>query len=460
MPETRTKLADAILKSKAFDPEFYRRRYPDVDMSGLDPAQHYRRYGVLMRRAAGPGLAENPARLADYLPPPRARQSLRMAARMAEEYGYDVAVRYARAHVPQETAYTIDTLRANRALAAGDRAGWLTHLNRYIGHFGAAPITWAKDAGAEGAGTHLIDRFSADGLVPVTGGPLVSVIMPAWNAQATIAAAARSVLNQTWRNLELLIVDDASTDGTWGEMQQIAASDSRVRILRGRVNAGPYVAKNIALTMARGDWITGHDADDWAHPQRIEQHIGAILSAPTPPRASVPKMARLNPDGVVVRFAVESSYSTDGVTRMCPIATTFRTDFLRDTLGGWDCARFGADSELMSRTETLIGDEFTRLSLIAMFAIEMEGSLTNHPESGINPETGLSQTRKDYAAGWRQWHATLSPDQPEAARLHFPPQPGTPRPFAAPQGGAVPDDVVRHNLAAMTGLESTTTEAK
>ena len=84
------------------------------------------------------------------------------------------------------------------------------------------------------------------------------VMMPAWNSEDTLEAAAMSILDQTWQNLELLIVDDASHDDTWAVMEILARRDERVRITRNKVNVGPYVSKNVALGHARGDWITGH----------------------------------------------------------------------------------------------------------------------------------------------------------------------------------------------------------
>src|SRR5690606_13076944 len=114
------------------------------------------------------------------------------------------------------------------------------------------------------------NRLAALGAEAPRSGPLVSVLMPAFNAERTLKTAASSILQQTWRSLELIIVDDASTDATWRIAQDIAAADSRVTVRRNTTSVGPYVCKNLMLNLVQGEYITCHDADDWAHPQRLE----------------------------------------------------------------------------------------------------------------------------------------------------------------------------------------------
>lgn len=129
-----------------------------------------------------------------------------------------LALRYAGLHVPPKLAYAIEVMRANAALRRGDQAGWLAHLNAYLDQLGTAPVHL-------GAGETLPNRFRCAALSAVTGGLLITVILPAWNAKKTVRAATSSILDQSWRNLELLIVDDSSTDGSWGELQRLAAED-------------------------------------------------------------------------------------------------------------------------------------------------------------------------------------------------------------------------------------------
>ena len=101
--------------------------------------------------------------------------------------------------------------------------------------------------------------------------PLVSIMMPAYNAGKYIGRAIESVLAQTYENWELIIVDDCSTDNTY----EIAASykDPRIRIFRNDVNIGPGPSRNEAIKYSRGEWLAYLDADDIWLPQRLERLI-------------------------------------------------------------------------------------------------------------------------------------------------------------------------------------------
>ena len=99
--------------------------------------------------------------------------------------------------------------------------------------------------------------------------PEVSVIIPAYNSEKYLFQAIASALNQTYDNLEVIVVDDASTDQT----VRIARSfrDKRLKILENKQNLGVSGARNRALQAARGNWIALLDSDDWYAPQRIEK---------------------------------------------------------------------------------------------------------------------------------------------------------------------------------------------
>lgn len=112
--------------------------------------------------------------------------------------------------------------------------------------------------------------------------PLVSVIVPAYNAEAFIGQAISSVLGQTVSNLEIIIVDDNSPDMTGNVVLDYAAYDHRVRYLRLDNNLGPGGARNTALDAARGEWIAVLDADDWYEADRLEKLIHAAMLEDVP----------------------------------------------------------------------------------------------------------------------------------------------------------------------------------
>src|SRR5699024_495983 len=109
-------------------------------------------------------------------------------------------------------------------------------------------------------------------------GPLVSVILPAFNAESGIDTAINSILTQTWRNLELIIVDDCSTDNTVNVIKDYIKQNSRIRLYSTPNNSGPYVARNIALNEAKGEFVTINDSDDWSHAEKIEKQVNHLLA--------------------------------------------------------------------------------------------------------------------------------------------------------------------------------------
>ena len=111
---------------------------------------------------------------------------------------------------------------------------------------------------------------------------LVSVLMSVYNGAPTLEKAAASVLAQTYRNLELILCDDASTDDTWRIMQRIAAQDARVTVFQNKTNRGLGASLNGCLSRAGGEYIARQDADDVSDPDRIERTMDFLLSSGAP----------------------------------------------------------------------------------------------------------------------------------------------------------------------------------
>ncbi len=105
---------------------------------------------------------------------------------------------------------------------------------------------------------------------------LVSIIMPSWNTGRFIAESIQSVLNQTYQNWELIIVDDCSTDNTDNVVALF--SDQRIRYLHNEVNSGAALTRNRALREAQGEWIAFLDSDDLWKPEKLEKQIAFMVN--------------------------------------------------------------------------------------------------------------------------------------------------------------------------------------
>ncbi|BCX82133.1 hypothetical protein MIT9_P1718 [Methylomarinovum caldicuralii] len=103
----------------------------------------------------------------------------------------------------------------------------------------------------------------------------ISVIMPCHNAATYIAEAIGSVRNQTFRNWELIVVDDGSSDDSPEIVTRLAQEDGRIRLLR-QENQGPYPARNLGLRHAQGEYVAFLDADDWWDPTFLEKMHRAV----------------------------------------------------------------------------------------------------------------------------------------------------------------------------------------
>jgi glycosyltransferase involved in cell wall biosynthesis len=106
---------------------------------------------------------------------------------------------------------------------------------------------------------------------------LVSVIMPAYNAEKTIEKSIRSILMQDYRELEMIVADDGSTDSTPGIVERLAKEDSRVKLIRTEQNLGCYPARNAALRAAKGDYIAIQDSDDISLSTRIGTQLIPLM---------------------------------------------------------------------------------------------------------------------------------------------------------------------------------------
>ena len=107
-----------------------------------------------------------------------------------------------------------------------------------------------------------------------TKGPVVSVIIPTYNRKQTISRAIESILNQTYQDFEIIIVDDGSTDGT--DVAIHSFTDPRIRYTHHEHNRGAATARNEGITLARGKYIAFQDSDDESLPDRLERQVEVL----------------------------------------------------------------------------------------------------------------------------------------------------------------------------------------
>jgi glycosyltransferase involved in cell wall biosynthesis len=110
--------------------------------------------------------------------------------------------------------------------------------------------------------------------------PLISVVIPAYNVEPFIEEAIRSIMNQTYENLEIIVVDDASTDHTYQILQKLAAIDYRIKLFRNEKNKRIVETLNFGIEQVTGPYIVRMDGDDVSLPTKIEAQYNFLINNP------------------------------------------------------------------------------------------------------------------------------------------------------------------------------------
>jgi hypothetical protein len=227
----------------------------------------------------------------------------------------------------------------------------------------------------------------------------ISVIMPSYNAASSIGLSIESILSQTWHDIELIVVDDCSTDDTFEIAQRYAAQDDRVTAVRQPNNMGAYTARNVGVRLCTGDFITVHDSDDWSHPQKLEVQIAPLFedsrllgtfSFWVKVDRDMNIVGGWRPWGKLIEFN-ESSF-------------LFRRSLL-DSLGEWDSVRVTGDREFIWRAEAKYGEEaFAKVCKDAplSFSLASQTSLTQAQNTHV--KTVFYGLRRTYREAARWWH--------------------------------------------------------
>ncbi|AUL21273.1 glycosyltransferase family 2 protein [Bordetella holmesii] len=218
--------------------------------------------------------------------------------------------------------------------------------------------------------------------------------MCARDAESYIDNTLLSVERQTYQNIEIVAVDDGSTDNTFQHILAAASINARINPLRID-NCGTYAARNIALTRSRGSFITFLDADDVMLPRRIERQLGMVHAYRA--MACTSRLLRLTALGQLVSPRIYP------LIRHNPASMMMRREVL-DRLGPYEEVRFGADDEYEHRIRLHCGTgSVVRDADVHTIALHRDDSLTQSPTTGLNSPTGR-QGRIRYREDWIRRH--------------------------------------------------------
>lgn len=228
--------------------------------------------------------------------------------------------------------------------------------------------------------------------------PLVSVIVPCYNGEKTISVALDSLLTQSYKKIEIIVVDDASTDNSQTLLKSYQQKDSRVRYIRLQQNGGAYAARNLGLKVSRGKYITTHDADDWSHPQKIEMQVAALQKSKSI-KACVSHWVRSDENLHFQRWRMEEGWIYRNVSSLM-----FRRS-VHKALGYWDNVSVNADTEFYDRIIAKFGSSSIHEVMPGMplaFGRFDPSSLTQ--TSATHLRTQFRGLRKDYKKAADNWH--------------------------------------------------------
>ena len=298
------------------------------------------------------------------------------------------------------------------------------HLDDLYLAMGCRPIRMSR-AGKPGVFDSLTSVMETappgqDGYRPLRDGPLVSIVMTAYNVEHLVGTAVMSILNQGYRNLELIVVDDCSGDGTLEALHRMAGEDERMQVVFKDRNDGTYVSKNVGLLQASGKYVAFQDSDDWSHPDRLGKSIAVLESRPDLVAVTT-NWVRLTTEGELI-LQNKNYYSY----RAC-ISLVFRREEMLQRSGFFDSVRAEGDGEFECRTKILFGeDRIVNFPWPLCFGRVRPGSITANEDFGLIRGRGRP-VREAYRKAYKKWHEKIGDGHDG-----YMPFPLRERPFEAP----------------------------
>jgi glycosyltransferase involved in cell wall biosynthesis len=278
---------------------------------------------------------------------------------------------------------SIDRWHPKLSVSESHQNRWLSEFNK---EFRASNL---EELEIENFQDSLIDSINCKPKRLVDG-PLVTVIVSAYNPGPELLTSLKSICNQTWSNLEIILVDDSSTDVDFIKIG--ATLDPRITVLSQSTNSGTYSARNLAIYNSKGKYIATHDSDDWMHPQRIERHVLPMI-ADSNLMGTISRALRTTPDLLLSHLGFSPF-------RQNASSLTFRRALI-DEIGYFDTVRKGADSEFDARINSKYPGSIHLVGIEPLSIIRMGHDSLSRSE--FKP-MWFHPARQAYRSSYSRWH--------------------------------------------------------
>ena len=227
-------------------------------------------------------------------------------------------------------------------------SGWLECVNAVFSRYGLDEI------GVDEHGSATLDSIKTQATPREVDGPLVSVIVPTYEGADRIETALKSLTLQTWANLEIIVVDDGSSEQNNERLRDVCARYPEVQLLELTENKGAYTARNAGLQKCKGEFITVHDDDDWSHARKIQAQVEHLLEH----------------EGIIANTTGHIRSTTDlRFVRINSTPTLIQNNFsslmfrkqIFDQVGQWDDVNRGGDEEFKNRVIAATGSKIPQV---------------------------------------------------------------------------------------------------
>lgn len=295
---------------------------------------------------------------------------------------------------------------------SGDVEAWLRYVNAPLIGAGLEPVSVGEGS------VEPLDRIVCEPTELIDGAESVTVVITAFCPDEKLLSATRSALRSSWRNLRVLIVDDASGPEYDDIYRQMLELDPRVDVERLTENGGTYAARNFALANVTSDLVTFQDSDDWMHPRRIQRQVEHLREHPE-------LLANLS-SSVRVTDQLEFSNHRPIAAKLCEPSILLRRERVVATVGYFDRVRKNADAEYRRRIGAFSGED---VPIVEPIALTWQRSTLGSLSFAEIGRDWVSQPRRVHTDAASMWHeriaegsaSALLPDGPRRDAVFYAP---------------------------------------